>query len=151
MKALLILVGLACGAYFAYGELMRAPKAQEQEAAAGGEGPVVQASNPAFYGTVEKGKTALRMKPETRAQLTRFSSSDVVMFATSWCPYCAKARKLFGEQGVRFGELNIEADESAAAFQQDVLGMSGVPVIVVGNRVMVGFDQGELMAALKAR
>ena len=54
---------------------------------------------------------------QTAAGLAKISSSArVVMFATSWCPYCAEARGLFEKNGVRYTELDIECDESAKDF-----------------------------------
>jgi glutaredoxin len=110
---------------------------------------ILQASNPAFYGTKEPGGPVLRMKPETLAQLHKLTPSRVVMFGTSWCPYCAKARALFAANGVRFSELDLEKDGTAEAFQRDVMGLSGFPTIVIGNRVTQGFDEGQILASLK--
>src|SRR5258706_176524 len=73
----------------------------------------------------------------------------VVMFATSWCPYCAKAREVFAAKGVRYTEIDIEADARGADFQRDVMGLGGVPTIVIGNRVTQGFDEGEIVKGLK--
>ena len=141
-----ILAGLVAVGYVGYERLL-SPKAKEQQAAAGGE--ILEASNPAFYGTMEPGGPVLRMKPETLAQLNKMTPSRIVMFGTSWCPYCAKARALFKEQGVRYSELDLEKDSAAAAFQKDVMGLSGFPTIVIGNRVTQGFDEGQIVASLK--
>ena len=71
------------------------------------------------------------------------------MFGTAWCPYCAKARALFNAQGVRFTEFDLERDGTAEAFQRDVMGLSGFPTIIIGNRVTQGFDEGQILASLK--
>jgi glutaredoxin len=144
-----LIASLVAVGYVGYQRYM-APKATE----AGGAGTergyeILQTSNPAFYGTKEPGGPVLRMKPEPLAQLHKLTPSQVVMFGTSWCPYCAKARALFAANGVRFSEFDLEKDGTAEAFQRDVMGMSGFPTIVIGNRVTQGFDEGQILASLK--
>ena len=112
-------------------------------------GEILEVSNPAYYGTLEAGQPVLRMKPATLARLNRLAPGPVIMFATSWCPYCAKAREVFAKQGVRYTELDLERDSAAADFQKDVMGLSGFPTIVIGNRVTQGFDEGQIVASLK--
>ena len=140
-----ILAGLIAAGYFGYQKFM-APKGAAEEA---GDSNVLQASHPAYYGTKEAGGVVLRMKPETLAELRKLTPSKVVMFGTAWCPYCAKAREVFARQGVRYSELDLEKDSTAAAFQQDVMGLQGFPTIVIGNRVTQGFDEREILAGLK--
>ncbi len=56
---------------------------------------------------------------------------EIVMFTTSWCGDCRRAKKVFAEQGVPYTEINIE-DEPEAAEQVRRLnhGMQSVPTIV---------------------
>jgi glutaredoxin len=137
-----ILAGLVAAGYFGYQRYL-APKAKDA-------GPqILEVSNPAYYGTLEGGQPVLRMKPETLAQLHKLAPGQVVMFGTSWCPYCAKARAVFAAKGVRYTELDLERDSSAADFQRDVMGLGGFPTIVIGNRVTQGFDEGQILASLK--
>jgi glutaredoxin len=98
---------------------------------------------------VERADMSPRLTPETSAALSQITPSKVVMFATDWCPYCAEARKLFKEQGVRYTEIDIERDPEGAKFQSDQLRVSGVPTIVIGNRLIHGFDEGQILAGLK--
>jgi glutaredoxin len=76
-------------------------------------------------------------------------AGPVVMYATSWCPYCAQARAYFGRKGITYTEYDIEKSATAKAeFRR--LGGRGVPLILVGREKMSGFsEQG--MDALLAR
>ena len=145
-----ILAGLLAVGYVGYQKFM-GPKVQDAgDGVATERGyEILQTSNPAFYGTKEPGGPVLRMKPETSAALAQLAPGKVVMFATSWCPYCAKAREVFAKQGVRYTEVDIEGDPRGADFQKEVMGLGGVPTIVIGNRVMQGFDEGEILKGLK--
>jgi len=97
----------------------------------------------------EKAGRGQRVPAEAAAELARLAPSRVVMFATDWCPYCAKAREVFREQGVRFTEINVERDAEGARFQAEQLRANGVPTIVIGNRLIHGFDEGQILAGLK--
>jgi glutaredoxin len=64
----------------------------------------------------------------------------VVMYATAWCPYCAKARAYFARTGTAYTEYDIEKSADARAeFKR--LGGRGVPLILVGNEKMAGFNE----------
>ena len=73
-------------------------------------------------------------QPQARAAL------PVVMYATSWCPYCAQAREYFGRSGIAYTEHDIEKSAGAKAeFRR--LGGRGVPLILVGGEKMSGFSE----------
>ena len=88
-----------------------------------------------FWSHAYAGATA--PKPLLLAQAD--SSRQVVMYATSWCPYCQQARNYFREQGIPYVEHDIEKDADARRAYKD-FGGRGVPVIFVGKRRMNGFS-----------
>jgi len=63
----------------------------------------------------------------------------VVMYATSWCPYCQQARNYFRQQGIAYTEYDIERDMDAKRRYQ-AFGGRGIPVIFVGKRRLNGFS-----------
>ena len=72
---------------------------------------------------------------------------SVVMYATAWCPYCAKARAYFARQGIAYVEYDIEKSAAVnAEFKR--LGGRGVPLILVGTQKMSGFSEQGLEALL---
>lgn len=70
--------------------------------------------------------------------------SKVVLFTTSTCSWCRRAKRYFKENRVPFKEVNVERDERAARDIQKKTGQSGVPVIKIGSRWIVGFDKGRI-------
>lgn len=64
----------------------------------------------------------------------------VVIYTTSWCGYCKKAKKYFGSKRIRYTEKNIEKSK-IAKMEFDKLGGKGVPVILVGKKRMSGFSE----------
>ncbi|EKU81648.1 MULTISPECIES: glutaredoxin family protein [Massilia] len=75
--------------------------------------------------------------------------SNVVLYGTSSCTYCIQARAYLRERNIAFIDRNIsDSDQSYRELAQ--LGGKGVPVILVGERMLTGFNQSHLEAALAA-
>ena len=65
----------------------------------------------------------------------------VVLFSTSTCSHCRRAKKYLKERRVPFKEVNLENDAEAARDVRRKTGQSGVPVLKIGGRWIVGFDR----------
>jgi len=62
------------------------------------------------------------------------------MYATSWCPYCERARALLRAKGVAFEEISIESDP---ARREEMIRRSGrrtVPQIFIQGQHIGGSD-----------
>jgi mycoredoxin len=46
----------------------------------------------------------------------------VTMYTTSWCGYCFRLKKVLKAEGIKFSEVDIEADPAAAEFVASVNG-----------------------------
>ncbi|MGG2399599.1 glutaredoxin family protein [Pseudomonas sp. SH1-B] len=73
-------------------------------------------------------------------------SGEIVLYATSWCGYCAKTRELFAADGIAYREVDIEKDAAGRAAHQ-ALGGRGVPVIDMRGQIIHGFDARAIRAA----
>jgi glutaredoxin len=72
----------------------------------------------------------------------------VVMYATAWCPYCAKARTLLKENNIPYFEY--DNDESQEGREQYMaLGGNGVPLLQIGDSVVKGYDPSEILRLAK--
>lgn len=67
------------------------------------------------------------------------SDKQVTMYSTSWCGYCRKARNVFTRQNIPFQELDIEKNPDAKK-AYDALNGRGVPLILIDDQQMTGFD-----------
>ncbi len=83
------------------------------------------------------------------AALYRKAGQPVVMYATTTCPYCAKARALFAARGVAYIEYQIDASKAA---NDDFIarGGRGVPLLYIGDRRIQGFREAAIVDALAA-
>jgi glutaredoxin 3 len=68
------------------------------------------------------------------------SAPKVVMYATSWCPYCARARQLLERKGVALEEIDIEAVPGRRAEMMSRSGRRTVPQIFIGETHVGGCD-----------
>lgn len=92
-------------------------------------------------GPVEKVDVRVNTYTNVTFDISIFDSGDkVVMYSTSWCGYCKKARNYFRQNGIRFTEYDIEKNQTANR-EYDQMGAKGVPVILVGNQRMNGFNE----------
>ena len=64
----------------------------------------------------------------------------VVMYSTSWCPYCTRARRLLEEKGVAFEEIDVDARPEARSEMIARSGRRTVPQIFIGETHVGGSD-----------
>lgn len=84
------------------------------------------------------------------------STDGVVVYSTSWCGACKKAKRLLSQWKVPFEEKDVEASASAQrelAAKAAAQGMrpSGVPVIDVAGTLLMGLDEATLKRTLVAK
>jgi glutaredoxin len=73
---------------------------------------------------------------------------DVVLYSTEWCGYCTATREFFVSNGIQFTELDIEKSAAGNAGHKRLNG-NGVPLIVVGENIIRGYNEAELRSTLK--
>jgi glutaredoxin 3 len=73
----------------------------------------------------------------------------VTIYSTPTCTYCKAAKEYFAKNNVAYTEYNVALDEVRRKEMVDKTGQLGVPVITIGDKIIVGFDQGAIAAALK--
>jgi glutaredoxin 3 len=69
------------------------------------------------------------------------ATPKIVMYATDWCPYCSRARRLLQSKLVPFEEIDIEARPEAHAEMLARCGRQTVPQIFIGAIHIGGADE----------
>ncbi len=75
---------------------------------------------------------------------TTQAQPKVIIFTTPTCSFCTAAKRYFREKRVKFREVDVSRNPSAAADMQRRTGQMGVPVILINNRPIVGFDKPKI-------
>jgi mycoredoxin len=68
----------------------------------------------------------------------------VILYATAWCGYCKKVRELLEENGIPYHEYDIEKS-SVGREQYKRLGGKGVPVLLIGDVVVKGYNPSKIL------
>ncbi len=73
----------------------------------------------------------------------------VKIYSTPTCVWCKTAKEYFDENGVKYQNFDVSVDETAREYMFKRTGQMGVPVIEVGNDVVIGFDEDKLASLLE--
>ena len=81
--------------------------------------------------------------------------AKVIMYATRFCPYCMRARRLLKSKDVEFEEIRVGSGNSLWKEMEEKSGRNTVPQIFINDESVGGYDdiallnqQGELDAKL---
>jgi len=76
------------------------------------------------------------------------AKKEVKIYSTPTCPWCDKAKQFFKENHVKFTDVNVAADSKARQEMVKLSGQMGVPVIEIGDTVIVGYDEDAIRDTL---
>ena len=80
------------------------------------------------------------------------SDVKVIMYMTSWCPYCRKAREYINSLGVKLTEYDIDRDKSKnSEMLSKSGGAKGVPLIDVEGLIIRGYAPDAIKTAVEKR
>lgn len=73
----------------------------------------------------------------------------VKIYSTPACPFCIKAKEFFKENNIEYEDLNVAEDEKARDEMIEKSNQMSVPVIEIGDTILVGFDKEKIQKALE--
>jgi glutaredoxin len=76
------------------------------------------------------------------------ASVKAIVYSSTHCTYCKQLKAYLTELNIDFEERNIDTDEKYAQELQ-ALGMSSVPVTVIGNSTILGLNPTRIKKALQ--
>ena len=72
----------------------------------------------------------------------------VTIYSTPTCHFCQMAKEFLKDKGVAYTEYNVASDMEKRQEMIQKSGQMGVPVIFVGDELIVGYDQERLTSSL---
>lgn len=77
------------------------------------------------------------------------TGANVIIYSTPVCHFCQAAKEFFKENNVEYAEHDVAADADKRQEMIDMTGQMGVPVIRIGDDVVIGFDEDKVKELLK--
>lgn len=72
----------------------------------------------------------------------------VTIYTTPTCHFCQMSKEFFKENNIPYTEHNVAADMEKRQEMIDKSGQMGVPVIMIGDDMIIGFDKKRIEGAL---
>jgi glutaredoxin len=95
----------------------------------------------------DSGMDASALPYETQVAMKR---NPVTVYVAENCAPCESARELLARRGVPYTERNAQGNRDEAEAVKKLTGSTEVPVLVVGERSVKGWDESSWSAALDA-
>lgn len=68
------------------------------------------------------------------------SMTDILLYTTSWCPYCVRAKMLLDHKGLEYREINLDREPAKRLEMMERSGRRTVPQIFFGETHVGGCD-----------
>jgi glutaredoxin len=93
-------------------------------------------------------------RPEKSSEIKSkrsYRDINVIMYMTSWCRYCRKAREYINSLGANLIEYDIDKDKNKEREMTEKSGSTGVPLIDVEGILIRGFSAEEIKEAVERK
>ncbi len=72
----------------------------------------------------------------------------VSIYTTPTCHFCQMAKEFFKANSVAYNEYNVAEDQDKRAEMIEKSGQMGVPVIYIGDDLVIGFNESKIKKLL---
>lgn len=73
---------------------------------------------------------------------------NITIYSTPTCHFCHMAKDFFKEKNIAYTEYDVASNLEKRKEMVEKSGQMGVPVIVIGEEVTVGFNQPKIASLL---
>ncbi|MCB0361020.1 MAG: hypothetical protein KDD44_15330 [Bdellovibrionales bacterium] len=103
---------------------------------------------------LESTKSPLQTASDTRKLIQELGGTPsggvpIALFVTPTCPVCKAAEQYLLARNIPFSKFDVQQNTAAQKAFFQLLNGSGVPLIVVGTEVLLGFNPELFQAALE--
>jgi len=92
---------------------------------------------------------ASAVAPPPGAPMTKsdaLASVNVIVYTTSWCPHCKRAKAWMNANGIRYEDRDVDRSREYAAQLKAINGRGSIPTFDVEGQIAVGFSEQEVLA-----
>ncbi len=72
----------------------------------------------------------------------------VIVYSTPTCPFCDMVKEFLSEHNVNFQDFDVASNPQKLREMISKTGQTAVPVIDIGGKIIIGFDEAALLRAL---
>lgn len=72
-------------------------------------------------------------------------NGKAILYATSWCGYCQKARDLMQRNGIAYYEYDVEKSQEGVRQYKELGGRGPVPLLLIKGKVIKGYNEGKIL------
>lgn len=76
------------------------------------------------------------------------NQKTVTIYSTPTCHFCHAAKEFFKEKGVEYTDFNVAEQMEKRQEMIEMTGQMGVPVIKIGDDVVIGFDKPKIASLI---
>ena len=73
---------------------------------------------------------------------------QVTIYSTPTCHFCQMAKQFFTDSKVEYTNKDVATDGNARNEMIEKSGQMGVPVIFIGDEMIIGFDEDKIRESL---
>jgi len=74
--------------------------------------------------------------------------ANIKIYSLPTCPHCHHAKEFLSSKNLEFTDFNVADDKAAREEMIKLSNQRAVPVIVIEDQVIIGFDQQKIDEAL---
>ena len=74
--------------------------------------------------------------------------TKVTVYSTQACPFCHMAKDFLKENKIEFKDVDVSADQEGLKEMMEKSGQTGVPVLDIDGKILVGFNEPQIKQLL---
>lgn len=72
----------------------------------------------------------------------------IKIYSTPTCTWCQKVKKYLKSNSLEYTDIDVSDSKRASDEMKKISGQSGVPVVVINNKVIIGFNRTAIDEAI---
>lgn len=77
--------------------------------------------------------------------------TNVTLYSAEWCPWCHMTKDWLTKHKIKYKNIDVDKDPSAAEELVKKSGQTGIPVIDIDGKIVIGFNEPALRKLLKVK
>lgn len=74
--------------------------------------------------------------------------ANVIVYSTPTCPFCVKVKEFLETNKIEFEYVDVSVDQARGQEMVEKSGQTGVPVVDIDGKIIVGFNPSAIAEAL---